>query len=159
MDSAGPLFYPKTCAITFRCTLCGKEAQATFHDPDAFSDSEDEPIRGRNSYFQKEAWKKAQRTLEKKAQFAASLAACPFCKNISTQAQRKAYLKAAFPLFIAVPIILPTLTMLFGVLFSAGRLLSFALAFCAVFLLSAIVVFFGQRRRLSEARKSTHFDR
>ncbi|MFO0621348.1 MAG: hypothetical protein U0745_08130 [Polyangia bacterium] len=157
--SSAPLpvqFYPKTCPAQFSCPSCQHRAQVVFHDPEAFAD--DEPIGGRNRWMQDAALEQAKQKLTRRAERAIPLVPCPSCGFVPPSALRKAYLRAALPLVAIVPVVLPTLTMLFGVVLTPSRMSSALLALIATTVLALTVVLSGQRRIVTEARQAVRFD-
>ena len=156
--SAAPteiLIYPKTCQAQFACPSCRHSAPVVFHDPDAFA--EDEPIGGRSPAFRAAALEQAQKTLTAKAQKALPLVPCPKCGAIAATALQRAYLRAALPLVAVVPVVLPTLTMLLGVITPANRISSALMALSITTLLSLAIAVWGQRRLVGDARRSVRF--
>ncbi len=136
--SAAPteiLIYPKTCQAQFACPSCRHSAPVVFHDPDAFA--EDEPIGGRSPAFRAAALEQAQKTLTAKAQKALPLVPCPKCG--------------------AITVVLPTLTMLLGVITPANRISSALMALSITTLLSLAITVWGRRRLVSDARRSVRF--
>lgn len=157
--SSAPLpvqLYPKTCPAQFSCPSCHYSAQVVFHDPEAFA--EDEPIGGRNRWMQEAALEQAQQKLTRRAEQALPLVPCPKCGFVQSSALRKAYLRAALPLVAMVPVVLPTLTMLFGVIATPSRMMSALLALIVSLLLSLTVVLWGKQRLVTEARRAVRFD-
>lgn len=157
--SSAPLpvqLYPKTCPAQFSCPRCQHSAQVVFHDPEAFA--EDEPIGGRNRWMQEAALEQAQKKLTRRAERAIPLVRCPQCGFVEPAALRKAYLRAALPLVALVPVVLPTLTMLLGVIATPSRNTSALLALAVTLLLALSVVLWGQRRMVREARSAVRFD-
>ncbi|MBL9041332.1 MAG: hypothetical protein JNM83_07015 [Myxococcales bacterium] len=154
-EASAALLYPKTCAATFSCRQCRHSAQVVFHDPDAFA--EDEPIGGRSRWMQEAAMEQALRKLHDKSKKALSLVPCPKCGGIDEPARRQAYLRAALPLLAVVPVMLPTLTMLFGVVAVANRVQAALLALAVTGALATLVVLWGQRRLVGDARRSVRF--
>ena len=148
-EASAALLYPKTCAATFACRQCQHSAQVVFHDPDAFA--EDEPIGGRSRWMQEAAMEQALRKLNDKSRKALSLVPCPKCGAIDEPARRQAYLRAALPLM------LPTLTMLFGVVAVANRVQAALLALAVTGALATLVVLWGQRRLVGDAQRSVRF--
>jgi predicted RNA-binding Zn-ribbon protein involved in translation (DUF1610 family) len=153
--NAAVTFYPKSCPASFACPSCQHSVSVQFHDPDAFA--EDEPIGGRNRWMQEAALEQAQRKLAEKAAKALPLVPCPKCGAVRSQAVRRAYLRAALPLLAVVPVVLPTLTMLFGVVLPSPRPVVALTALGVTTLLAAIIVLWGQRRLVGDARRSVRF--
>ncbi len=153
--SAEILFYPKTCQAQFACPSCRHTEPVVFHDPDAFA--EDEPIGGRSPAFRAAALEQAQKTLTAKALKALPLVPCPKCGALAPAALQKAYLRAALPLLAVVPVVLPTLTMLFGVITPATRITSALIALAVTTLLSLAITVWGQRKLVGDARRSVQF--
>ncbi len=147
-----PLFYPKTCPVTFQCERCGHSTGAVFHDPEAFGDSE--PIGGRNRWMQQATLEKAQRELSAKAEKAVRLVRCPKCGAYSDRSIKRAYLRAAFPLVAVVPVTLPTLTLVIGAVLAVSRMQSALLALSITSFVALLIVLIGQRRLVAEARDS-----
>lgn len=155
---AGPLpvaYYPKSCQAQFSCPSCKHVAEVTFHDPDAFA--EDEPIGGRNRWMQAAALEQAQKKLNEKAAKALPLARCPKCGIIDAAARRNSYLRAGLPLVAVVPVVLPTLTMLLGVITPSSRITAALMALFVTMLLAATIVLWGQKRLVDDAQQSVKF--
>ncbi len=147
--------YPKTCPAQFSCPSCYHTSPEVYHDPEAFA--KDEPIGGRSPAFRAAALEQANQTLRTKAQKALPLVPCPKCGNIEPSALRHALARAALPLAAVVPVVLPTLTMLFGVITPATRITSALLSLAVTVLLACAITVWGQRRLVSDARRSVQF--
>ena len=63
----------------------------------------------------------------------------------------------ALPLLAVVPVMLPTLTMLFGVVAVANRVQAALLALAVTGALATLVVLWGQRRLVGDAQRSVRF--